>query len=310
MKMNIDYTNANVMQNALQSLGFYAEIADYPAKKDYQNSDGSNRLEFYGPVLLTDANETEFFTLWDSGYIDESQYIEKYEPTERLYDDAGWDWRGPQYLLMPHVYDGSKRDTIHCAFSSFYFVDAIISQLPKYDFGKVLCFYSNGDFPQFSNFYPTEIKIETYCGNEIEKVEKWASVEHYFQYQKALEFDPDGEVLKQMSNDLSCKEIKALGRKVQNFNATVWNIRRRFHMREAIAWKFYQNYDLRELLLSTDDALLAEASPRDTFWGIGYSKSNPKAFDPAQWRGKNVLGNMLMYLRNELRFGLSSEQES
>jgi len=54
-------------------------------------------------------------------------------------------------------------------------------------------------------------------------------------------------------------------------------------------------------LLSTDIAVLAEAAPRDTLWGIGLSENNPKAHDPSQWRGKNVLGNMLMYLREELR---------
>ena len=57
-------------------------------------------------------------------------------------------------------------------------------------------------------------------------------------------------------------------------------------MRDALAMKFKQNEELKELLLSTGDAILAEVAPRDTLWGIGYSESNPKAFDPSQWRGK------------------------
>jgi len=144
-------------------------------------------------------------------------------------------------------------------------------------------------------------KVTAFYGGVNGEVKKYASGEHYFQIMKAKEFDPDGEVFKQMGNHLSCKDIKALGRKVKNFDAEKWHILSRFHMRDALAMKFKDNEELKELLLSTGNAVLAEAAPRDTLWGIGYAESNPKAHDPLQWRGKNLLGNMLMYLREEIR---------
>ena len=72
-------------------------------------------------------------------------------------------------------------------------------------------------------------------------------------------------------------------------------------MRDALSMKFRQNEELKKLLLSTGDAVLAEAAPRDTLWGTGCGESNPEALDPSQWRVKNALGNMLMYLREEIR---------
>jgi ribA/ribD-fused uncharacterized protein len=133
---------------------------------------------------------------------------------------------------------------------------------------------------------------------------------------KAQEFDPNGDILKKMLGDVDCKEVKALGRKVQNFDKEKWHLLSRFHMRDALALKFKGvphlvapemrrsiNRELKDLLLSTGDAVLAEAAPRDTLWGIGYGENNPKAQDPSQWRGKNVLGNMLMYLRDKIKEG-------
>ena len=39
--------------------------------------------------------------------------------------------------------------------------------------------------------------------------------------------------------------------------------------------KFSQNEKLLDFLLSTDDKILVEASPKDTVWGIGLDESSP-----------------------------------
>jgi len=65
--------------------------------------------------------------------------------------------------------------------------------------------------------------------------------------------------------------------------------------------KFSQNRKLGDILLSTGDALLAEASPSDTRWGIGLGASDPRARDPQAWQGTNWLGEVLMDARQELR---------
>lgn len=99
----------------------------------------------------------------------------------------------------------------------------------------------------------------------------------------------------------SPKEQQQLGREVANFDATVWD-RNKF----AIAWmanylKFSQHPDLKERLLNTGNKILAEASPVDLVWGIGFAAKDDEALDPAQWRGQNLLGEALMSVRDALR---------
>ncbi len=60
-------------------------------------------------------------------------------------------------------------------------------------------------------------------------------------------------------------------------------------MLEAVRAKFTQHPDLKELLLSTGDAMLEENAPKDEEWGIG-----------SNGRGKNKLGKILMRVRQEL----------
>jgi len=53
-------------------------------------------------------------------------------------------------------------------------------------------------------------------------------------------------------------------------------------------------------LLATGNTILAEASPYDCKWGIGLSADDPRARNPAEWRGGNLLGEVLMEVREEL----------
>jgi predicted NAD-dependent protein-ADP-ribosyltransferase YbiA (DUF1768 family) len=43
-----------------------------------------------------------------------------------------------------------------------------------------------------------------------------------------------------------------------------------------------------------------EASPRDRKWGIGLGMRNADALDRKKWRGSNILGQVLMDVRDEL----------
>ena len=57
---------------------------------------------------------------------------------------------------------------------------------------------------------------------------------------------------------------------------------------------------MKGILFETYPKLLVEASPRDRLWGIGLGASNPKAQNPAEWRGKNLLGKCLTEVRDKL----------
>lgn len=148
--------------------------------------------------------------------------------------------------------------------------------------------------PEFSNFYiaPFEIGGKTY-----------PSVEHYFMYQKAKLFDPEGDAIHKMGNDLTPSQMKKLGRQVKNFREEDWLWASKRYMYEALYAKFTQNADLKEKLMQTGYSILAEASPFDRIWGIGMGVSNANVKDPAMWRGKNWLGLLLMAVRGVLRYG-------
>jgi hypothetical protein len=97
------------------------------------------------------------------------------------------------------------------------------------------------------------------------------------------------------------RQQKALGRKVRNFDADVWNSVCRGIVYRANLAKFEQNGELYDLLMGTGDRTIVEASPQDAIWGIGLRQDDPRAHDPAQWRGTNWLGIALMQVRDELR---------
>lgn len=66
------------------------------------------------------------------------------------------------------------------------------------------------------------------------------------------------------------------------------------------AAKFGQDAALRSYLVGTGTRVLVEASPLDRVWGIGLAADDPRAADPAAWRGLNLLGFALMEARDRL----------
>jgi len=62
--------------------------------------------------------------------------------------------------------------------------------------------------------------------------------------------------------------------------------------------QFSQNSYLKTILLETAGTVLAEASPNDTKWGIGYPADDPRAKRRKLWRGTNLLGQVLMEVRD------------
>jgi ribA/ribD-fused uncharacterized protein len=126
--------------------------------------------------------------------------------------------------------------------------------------------------------------------------------EQYMMAKKALLFNDQASHTKIMATE-SAKEQQALGREVQNFDPTKWD-----ENKYAIVWfanylKFTQHEDLAERLLATNNKILAEASPYDLVWGIGFEAEDERALNTDNWTGKNLLGKALMSVRDALREG-------
>lgn len=124
--------------------------------------------------------------------------------------------------------------------------------------------------------------------------------EQFMMAEKARVFN-DVVRLAQILHARSPREQKALGRKVADFDESVWNgICRDVVYRGNLA-RFTQNEDVAARVLATTDKTIVEASPKDPIWGIGLAATDPDAQDPSRWRGTNWLGIALMQVRESIR---------
>jgi ribA/ribD-fused uncharacterized protein len=140
-------------------------------------------------------------------------------------------------------------------------------------------FGRDGPFAIFSNFAYTPLVIDDL---------NYKTAEHYFQSMKFIETDYD--YAETVRNASSPKEAKRLGCSKEHRISRNWNSSERIIVMERVLiCKALQHDKFRELLLSTGDREIIEAS-WDTFWGEGKSGN-----------GENMMGKLLMELRNYLR---------
>jgi ribA/ribD-fused uncharacterized protein len=141
-------------------------------------------------------------------------------------------------------------------------------------------FYSTADeYGEFSNFAPFPIRL---------KNRTWPTTEHYFQAQKfAGTDDPHADAIRQAGSPMIAARM---GRDRKKKLRRDWESVKVSVMREALAAKFDQHLQLRDLLLSTGDAKLVEHTDHDDYWGDGGDGS-----------GRNMLGQLLMEIRRRLR---------
>ena len=125
----------------------------------------------------------------------------------------------------------------------------------------------------------------------------YINAEQYMMSEKAKLFG-DEEIYDKIMKNLSPKEIKQLGREVKNFDPDIWEDECRKIVVKGNVAKFSQNPKLKEFLINTGDAILVEASPFDSIWGIGLAEEDPLISNPNDWKGKNYLGFALMTARD------------
>lgn len=127
----------------------------------------------------------------------------------------------------------------------------------------------------------------------------YPTAEHWMMAGKARLF-ADEAALAGIVKAGSPKQAKAVGREVRNFDAARWDQAKREIVFEGNLAKFSQNSQLADFLVGTGKKVLVEASPVDRIWGIGLAADDAKADNPLQWRGENLLGFVLMDVRDKL----------
>lgn len=125
-------------------------------------------------------------------------------------------------------------------------------------------------------------------------------VEQYMMWSKAMLFK-DTESAQKILSSSNPHDIKALGRKVKNFDDAKWCAVCRDVVFTACYAKFTQSDRLKSMILKfPSNTEFVECSPYDRRWGIGLSASDTRSDDKSLWQGSNWLGECLSKVRKKL----------
>ncbi|EYC28414.1 hypothetical protein Y032_0007g3215 [Ancylostoma ceylanicum] len=143
----------------------------------------------------------------------------------------------------------------------------------------------------FSNHYP--------CRRLFIHGQRFTSTEQFYMWTKA-KFCKDYSAANAILYLNDPKMIKQVGNQLENFDQHRWRKISWRVMMKAVMAKFKQDRRMRFQLFRTAGSVLAEASPHDNYWGIGLAIDDPNVADPTQWTGCNVMGEILMQIRDVL----------
>lgn len=157
----------------------------------------------------------------------------------------------------------------------------------------ILFWKSYEPYGEFSSWYESDFIDE----NNI----KYNSVHQYMLYQKALLFN-DFYQANQIINCYNINECDILGKNIKNTDKKTWDEYNYDITYYGNLLKFSQFKNIKDSLLETNNKIIGEASPHNKIWSIGYDKYDSRAYDVKKWRGQNKAGNILMDVRETLKY--------
>lgn len=129
---------------------------------------------------------------------------------------------------------------------------------------------------------------------------RFANGEQYMMYCKAMFFKDEATAARILAEP-DPQKVKSLGKAVTPFDEDVWAANRLRLVRRGLLEKACQNPKIALQLMRTGNRTMVEAAPPDRIWGIGLGENDPRALDPEQWLGQNLLGQAWMWVRDQLR---------
>lgn len=163
-----------------------------------------------------------------------------------------------------------------------------VALVPYFPFGAKVNF-------EFTNWATHTFRFETY---------RYANVEQGFMHQKALLFG-DAATAAAILKTEDPGECQKLGRQVQDFDSHVWR-QHRFDIVYRLNYaKWSSTEGMRNMLvaLNPQQCMVELGTPDFTneIWGIGDCTKISDWNDVREWRGENLMGQILMKVRRELR---------
>ena len=152
---------------------------------------------------------------------------------------------------------------------------------------KTVCYF--GRYSPLSNFHIAPFKVDSVYFN---------CMEQFLQKSRAELLKRDDIAQQILATDDPLAQ-KRLGDSVRT-NDISWINPLKDQLLPALTQKFCQNPPLKDYLIATRNKTLGEAC-RNDLWGIGFTLNCPETSDPNLWRGKNLMGELLMRVRQELK---------
>ena len=141
-----------------------------------------------------------------------------------------------------------------------------------------------------SNFHPAPF---------VENGTSYSCSEQYYLYHKSMFFNDDATAAAIMR----AKDpvlMKSLSHRIKGLNNAKWEKKARSCMERGCTLKFSQNEKLLQKLLQTKGNLV-EANKHDNFFSCGLSLEDPNISEQSRWAGQNMLGSILVALRQTFR---------
>ena len=145
-----------------------------------------------------------------------------------------------------------------------------------------------GEANPLSNFHPSNFEVND---------QRYINGEQYIQSEKANYFKDD-EMRRKILDATSGSECKRLAREIKNYRHEEWKRVAREICEPGLEAKYVQNTNLKNLLCSTGDKLIVEAS-RDKVWGTGVPLNHTDVLHRNKWSGNGILSDILMYIRSK-----------
>lgn len=160
-------------------------------------------------------------------------------------------------------------------------------------------FFTKEDF--LSNFYyiPFEYNYKSKSIFESTSIVKVNFSEQAYMFEKCRFFNDNKKAYKCIECG-DALESKKIGMSLK-INREKWDEVMFDIMYNICYQKFSSNYDIKRMLLKTDNKTLVEGSPYDIVWGVGISKHDDSILQETNWKGNNSLGEVLMKVRSDLR---------
>ncbi len=166
---------------------------------------------------------------------------------------------------------------LHTPYQRYYDLSEYERRIKIMSRQKIFFWADDDKFGCFSNFYVGPFEIDGSW---------WPTTEHYFAAMKT-EDDSEREAIRKAATPLDAKRMGRVVTLRPDWEDVKYEV-----MLDALRAKFGNHMNLKEVLLSTGDALIYEDSPYDKVWGTGQRGG--------VGTGQNLLGKALMQVRQEL----------